>query len=179
MRIAILILLLIAFGCVSKSQNGSQKLIINDKLSHSFFDREEYVQKGYVRTYVDSVLIDSSYEEEISAPNAYIRDSKKAIIPFDTCSSIFIGDTLKIVIKTTGIHPKNILVIKVIDDEFFPCFYSEGQDDLCHTRNKRLEFKTKPTKRGDTIMAFLDIEFEDTLSEKLINFKGPFFCPIQ
>ena len=167
-------------NCSVKSQEASNKLIIDAKLSNALFNNTSYIQEGYNKSYIDSVLIDSSSVSETETfLNAKIRDLKGKHFPFDTCRSFYSSDTLMIEIRNTFITPSDRILIKLIRDDVSTYFITATGDRLFEAGTNRLVFKKAVKKKGDVIFGKLEVEFKNAKADSLFSYQGAFMCSIE
>ena len=166
-------------GCSNHTQEKQGKVIIDKKLKNDFFE-ESYIgyQGGPTKTYINSVLVDSSdnYGEEIWY-NANIRDSDHH--SFNSCNSFFWGDTLIVEFKGTIGFSEDRLRIKIINNEFFASYIKDNSDKEYVVIPKSLKLREKINKKGQEIFGELEIEFHDPETNHQYAFKGPFMCVVE
>ena len=125
--------LFVLISCSTQSRKEFGKLVIDKNLENDFFTNPPIrAQQGSTQIYIDSVLVDSIYNEvyEDIKINAYIRDLNSMHYTFVFCNSFFSDDTLIVEFKAISKIVKNKIRLKILGDNFF-AYYIEGEEKTC------------------------------------------------
>lgn len=168
-------------GCTATSQKLDQKLIIDNKLDHWFFnDQPKYEENGYIVTKSNTGQYDTVWTTpKVTVVNAIINDLNDGQLLFDTCRCFFEMDTLEVVFGNTLYPRDNRIVLKIFQSNYtFSLISIDGQDKYVILKQS-LKIKKLPEKKGDMIFADLESEFVSEVPGKNYKLKGPFKCKIE
>ena len=174
-----LLLLITVHSCSTSSQQKNQgKLIVDSKLTNSFFGKAHIaVQGGSSKVYIDSVEIysnDSMVQKGILI-NADIKDFNSTHYPFRTCLGVF-NDTLFIEFSSGDSFNKNKLKINIIKDKYFAYYFDANLNKNYIATPLSLKVREKITKKTEAIYGVIEIDFFDPLTNNKYLFRGPFVC---
>ena len=167
-------------SCSSYSQKETGRIIIDKELESRFFENPPIrAQEGFLRVYTDSILVESndSINNWGIVINSHIKEINRTFPLFDSCKSFFNGDTLIIEFKDISKFILDKIRIKVIKNRYYP-FYIKGNEEYMATPIS-LKFRNKIERKGQEIIGELEIDFQQSNTNLLQSFKGPFSCVVE